>query len=59
MGCVKLGSKSQKIVSGKLKDLLEYKFGPGMQCLIIPSKKMHFMEEEALQQWKLSDEKTA
>lgn len=48
IGCAKLGSLDQRIKAGKAKDLLKHDFGKGMQCLIIPAKKMHFMEEEAL-----------
>ena len=48
VGCAKLGSLDQVIKAGKAKDLLKFNFGNGMQCLIVPAKKMHFMEEEAL-----------
>ena len=48
IGCTKLGSLDQIIKAGKAKDLLRYNFGKGMHCLIVPAKKMHFMEEEAL-----------
>ncbi len=47
IGCAKLGSLDQKIKAAKAKDLLKEEF-EGLQCLIIPAKKMHFMEEEAL-----------
>ena len=48
VGCAKLGSLDQIIRVGKANELLSYLFKNGMQCLIVPAKKMHFMEEEAL-----------
>jgi len=48
IGCTKLGSLDQIIKSGKAKDLLKEDFNNGMHCLIVPSEKLHFMEEEAL-----------
>lgn len=48
IGCAKLGSLDQIIKSGKAKDLLKEDFKNGMHCLIVPSEKLHFMEEEAL-----------
>ena len=48
VGCTKLGSLDQIIKAGKAKELLKYDFKKGMQCLIVPAKKLHFMEEEAL-----------
>jgi len=48
IGCAKLGSLDQIIKAGKANSLLKYNFKSGMHCLIVPSKKLHFMEEEAL-----------
>jgi diphthine synthase len=48
VGCTKLGSLDQIIKAGKARDLLKEDFKNGMHCLIVPSKRMHFMEEEAL-----------
>ncbi|MEK6868705.1 MAG: diphthine synthase, partial [Nanoarchaeota archaeon] len=48
VGCAKLGSLDQIIRAGKAKELLRYLFKGGMHCLIVPAKKLHFMEEEAL-----------
>lgn len=48
IGCAKLGSLDSIIKAGKAKDLLKQDFKGGMHCLIVPSKKLHFMEEEAL-----------
>ena len=41
------GSLKPKIVYGKIKDLVDYDFGPPLHSIIIPGK-LHFMEEEAL-----------
>lgn len=48
VGCAKLGSLDQIIKYGKASELLKYDFKEGLHCLIVPAKKMHFMEEEAL-----------
>ena len=48
IGCAKLGSLDQIIKAGKANDLLKKDFKNGMHCLIVPAKKLHFMEEEAL-----------
>tara|TARA_B100000315_G_scaffold235798_1_gene251008 strand:- start:348 stop:1106 length:759 start_codon:yes stop_codon:yes gene_type:complete len=48
IGCAKLGSLDQIIRAGNAKELLQYLFKGGMHCLIVPAKKIHFMEEEAL-----------
>ena len=53
VGCTKLGSLDQIIRVGKANELLSYLFKNGMQCLIVPAKKMHFMESEALTLWKI------
>jgi len=53
IGCAKLGSLDQIIKVGKAKDLLKENFKNGMHCLIVPSEKLHFMEEEALELWKV------
>lgn len=45
IGCARIGSKNQKIVKGKAKELLKEYFGKPPYCLIIPGK-MHFVEEE-------------
>lgn len=51
VGCARLGSADMKIKAGKASDLLSEDFGGPLHCLIIPGK-LHFMEEEALEQWK-------
>jgi diphthine synthase len=51
VGCARLGSETQKIVSGKAKNLVKADFGAPLHCLIVPSK-LHFQEENALKFWK-------
>ena len=51
IGCARLGASDVKIIAGKASDLLKKDFGGPVHCLIVPSK-LHFMEEEALEQWK-------
>ena len=48
IGCAKLGSLDEIIKAGKAKDLLKFNFKEGMHCLLVPSKQLHFMEEDAL-----------
>ena len=51
VGVARLGSSDSKIIAGKAKDLLTKDFGQPIHSLIIPAK-LHFMEEDALEQWK-------
>ena len=51
IGCSRLGSEDQSIISGTIKELMKAEFGKPPHCLIIPGK-LHFREEEALQAWK-------
>lgn len=53
IGCAKLSSLDQIIKAAKAKELLKYSFKNGMHCLIVPAKKFHFMEEEALKLYKI------
>jgi len=52
VGCCALGTKEKVIKVGMAKELLNYKFDKYPQCLIIPSDKLHFIEEEALNNFK-------
>ena len=47
VGLARLGNTTQKIVSGRMKDLIKVEFGPPLHCLVIPGK-THPMEEEML-----------
>lgn len=51
VGCARIGSDNVFIKKAKAKELLDIDFGKPPYCLIIPAK-LHFMEEEALEQWK-------
>ncbi|MBU1245895.1 MAG: diphthine synthase [Nanoarchaeota archaeon] len=51
IACSRIGNKNQTIKVDKLSKLNKIKWDKFPQCLIIPGK-LHFMEEEALQQWK-------
>ncbi len=48
IGCAGIGSINAEIKAGNLRGLRQYKFTLYPQCLIIPAKKLHFMEQEAL-----------
>ncbi|MBU2442642.1 MAG: diphthine synthase [Nanoarchaeota archaeon] len=50
LGCARLGG-DYKIKYGKAKDLEKENFGKPLHCIIIPGK-LHFIEEEALNNWK-------
>ncbi len=52
IGIAGLGNDKQEIKYGNIKDLLKIKFKLFPQCIIIPGKKLHFVEEEALELWK-------
>ncbi len=48
VGCAALGSPEPEIKAGKANDLVSHEFKKFPQCLIVPAKKLHFKEEEAL-----------
>jgi diphthine synthase len=51
VGCARLGSAGQTIISGKAKSLLAADFGAPLHCLIVPAK-LHFIEETAINSWR-------
>jgi diphthine methyl ester synthase len=51
VGCARIGSDDFIIHSGTAKELKEIDFGKQPHCLIVPGE-LHFVEEEALTQWK-------
>ena len=53
IGCCALGTKEKIIKVGMAKELLSYKFDQYPQCLVVPADKLHFIEEEALELWKI------
>jgi len=52
VGCARLGHKTQIIKSGSLEHLKSFSFGPPPHCLIIPAKRLHFLEQEMLELWR-------
>jgi diphthine synthase len=57
IGCARLGSNNYLVKSGKLSEVKEFNFGKPLHCLIIPGK-MHFIEEEMFQLWKIEVKKS-
>ena len=51
IGCARLGRDDFKIKFGSVKELLEEDFGKPPHCIIFPGK-LHFLEEEMLENWK-------
>jgi len=52
LACAHLGSQDYIIKSGFLSELKNKNYGKPPYCLIIPSKKLHFIEEEMFESWK-------
>jgi diphthine synthase len=50
IGCARIGSENQLIKYCKIKNLVDFDFGPPLHCLIIPGK-LHFIEEDMLKLW--------
>lgn len=51
IGCARLGSDNYLIKSGAIEKIKKMDFGNPPHCLIIPSKKLHFAEEEMIRRW--------
>lgn len=51
VGCARLGSDDFLVKAGKLAQIKKADFGKPPHCLIIPGK-LHFLEEEMLEEWK-------
>lgn len=51
VGVARIGQESQLIRAGTVKELLDTDFGAPLHSLIIPGK-LHFIEEEMIEQWK-------
>jgi diphthine synthase len=51
VGCARLGSNNPTIIYAKASELIKKDFGKAPYCLIVPSK-LHFMEEDVLEQYK-------
>lgn len=52
VGCAGIGSDDFEIKSASLEILKSQTFKQFPQCLVIPAKRLHFIEDEALQLWK-------
>ena len=52
IACARLGTATQLIKYGTIKDIKTIDFGPPPYCLIIPAKKLHFIEQEMLEMWR-------
>lgn len=52
IGIARLGGKDQLIKSGAISELSKFDFGQQPHCLIIPSDKRHFIEDEWIEYWK-------
>ena len=53
IGCARLGREDFMIKYGEMSEIKGVDFGEGPYCLIVPSDKLHFMEEEVLRKWEL------
>ena len=53
LGAARLGSEKPLIKYCQAGKMLGYDFGKPPHSLIVPAKKLHFMEEEALEQWEV------
>jgi len=51
IGCAGLGSSGFQVKAGPIKDIMGFNFKVYPQCLVIPAKKLHFMEEEGIRLW--------
>ena len=56
VGVARLGSENPEIIYGTADELLQLDFGEPLHTLIIPSE-LHFIEEEALNQWRADKRK--
>ncbi len=52
VGCARIGANDQKIIADLAGKVMKQDFGKPVHCFIIPAK-MHFMEEEFLEQYKI------
>jgi diphthine synthase len=50
LGCAALGSKKQKVVFGKIEDVIKIRLSEIPQCLVVLSK-LHFVEQNSLKKY--------
>jgi diphthine synthase len=57
IGLARVGAPDQKVVSGKIRDLLNFDFGGPLHSLVIPAPGLHSMEKEMIDiyNWENSD----
>ncbi len=53
IGCARLGNENFVVKYGNMKKIKDFDFGEGPYCLIVPAKKLHFIEDEVLGRWKI------
>ncbi|MBI2508419.1 diphthine synthase [Candidatus Woesearchaeota archaeon] len=51
VACARIGWSDYKIKSGTLEELMKINYGDPPYCLVIPAKKLHFIEEEMIAMW--------
>ncbi|KAG0239459.1 diphthine synthase [Actinomortierella wolfii] len=51
IGCVRLGTATQRFVAGTMKDLLDVDFGEPLHSLVLIGRRMHLMEYEMVREW--------
>ncbi len=52
IACARVGTATQLIKTGRLEDVKKIDFGKPPYCLIIPAKRLHFVEEEMVGLWR-------
>ena len=52
VGCARLGNEKFVVKYGEMDRIKKFDFGKGPYCLIVPAKKLHFIEEKVLEKWK-------
>jgi diphthine synthase len=53
IACARLGSENAHVAYGTLEEIRNINTGNPPYCLVVPSKKLHFIEEEALELWRI------
>ncbi|CEP15217.1 hypothetical protein [Parasitella parasitica] len=56
IGCTRIGTNTQKIVAGKLEELVEVDFGGPLHSLVLIGSRMHEMEAEFVKEYAFNEE---
>ncbi len=56
VGIVRVGSPTQRIVSGKIKELIKFDFGTPLHSLIVCAPTLHSMEKEMMEFYSVNNE---